>query len=219
MAERVRNALLDLFFPRRCPFCGHVLEKGQLLCGKCEKDLPYREEPPAETGLRCAAPLWYEGSVRRAVLRLKFENRRSGVDCFARLMAECAAAHYPGSFDAVTWVPVSEKRLRQRGYDQAQCLAEALCRLWDTEPTETLRKTVDNPAQSGLTDRDQRRANVLGVYEAAAPDAVAGRHWLLVDDVCTTGATLDECRRMLLEAGAADVVCLTLARTPEKGRK
>lgn len=219
MADGLRNVLLDLFFPRRCPFCGCIPEEGQLLCGKCENSLPRWEEPPAAEGLRCAAPLRYEGSVRRAVLRLKFEGRQSGIDCFARLMAECAATWYAGTFDAVTWVPVSAKRLRQRGYDQARLLAEALCRLWDTVPTETLCKTVDNPAQSGLKDPHQRRANVLGVYEITAPAAVAGKRWLLVDDVCTTGATLDECRRMLSEAGAADVVCLTLARTPEKERK
>lgn len=75
-------------------------------------------------------------------------------------------------------------------------------------------KTVDNPAQSGLTEPAARRANVLGVYETAAD--VAGKRILLVDDICTTGATLTECTQVLRYAGAADVVCITVARTRQK---
>ena len=80
---------------------------------------------------------------------------------------------------------------------------------------ETLRKAVDNPAQSGLTDAEHRRANVLGVYEAL-PENVRDKRLLLIDDIVTTGSTLTECVRVLREAGAADVVCLTLARTEEE---
>lgn len=115
----------------------------------------------------------------------------------------------------MTWVPVSRKRLRQRGFDQSRLLAASLCVDWHVAPVETLRKAVDNPAQSGLTDAEHRRANVLGVYEAL-PENVRNKHLLLIDDIVTTGSTLTECVRVLREAGAADVVCLTLARTEEE---
>lgn len=82
---------------------------------------------------------------------------------------------------------------------------------WHTEPLETLRKVVDNPAQSGIDSPEERRANVLGVYEAVKPERFAGKRLLLIDDIRTTGATLAECVRVLKEAGAADVLCLTLA--------
>ena len=108
-------------------------------------------------------------------------------------------------------MPISKKRLRRRGFDQSRYLAASLCVDWHTAPVETLRKVADNPPQSGAADAAARRANVLGVYEATA--AAAGKRWLLVDDVVTTGATLGECVRVLKEAGAADVVCLTLAAT------
>lgn len=75
----------------------------------------------------------------------------------------------------------------------------------------------DNPAQSGMEDAAARRANVLGVYEAVRPADIAGKRFLLVDDILTTGATLGECVRVLKEAGAADVVCLTLAAVREDG--
>ena len=69
----------------------------------------------------------------------------------------------------------------------------------------------DNPAQSGIDDPAERRANVLGAYEPVDPDRIAGKRFLLIDDIITTGATLTECVRVLKAAGAADVVCLTLA--------
>ena len=85
-----------------------------------------------------------------------------------------------------------------------------------------VRKTVHNPAQSGLKEAAARRANVLGVYEAVDPERISGHRILLVDDICTTGATLAECARVLREAGAADVVCAAAALTPlerDSGKK
>ena len=114
----------------------------------------------------------------------------------------------------MTWVPVSERRLRQRGYGQARLLAESACRRWDTKPVALLRKVADNPAQSGLTEAAARRANVLGVYEAL-PEA-AGKRVLLIDDICTTGATLTECVRVLKDGGAESVACAAVALTREK---
>ena len=133
------------------------------------------------------------------------------------LMAEKAAEVYADRFDAVTWVPVSKQRLKKRGFDQSRMLCASLCVDWHTEPQETLRKVRDNPAQSGLEDAAARRANVLGVYEAVKPEEIAGKRFLLVDDICTTGATLGECVRVLKAAGAAEVVCLTLAVTRADG--
>ena len=175
----------------------------------------YRGERPASGDLRVASPLYYTGPVREAILHFKFQGRTGGLDCFGRLMADCAARWYSGEFDTVTWVPVSRKRLRQRGFDQSRLLAASLCVDWHVAPVETLRKAVDNPAQSGLTDAEHRRANVLGVYEAL-PENIRDKRLLLIDDIVTTGSTLTECVRVLRAAGAADVVCLTLARTEEE---
>ena len=86
---------------------------------------------------------------------------------------------------------------------------------WHTTPQETLRKVRDNPPQSGIDDPAERRANVLDAYEAVSPEQFAGKRLLLVDDICTTGATLGECARVLKAAGAADVMCLTLAMVRE----
>lgn len=214
-------ALLDLFFPPKCPFCGKVLDHAGI-CPACEKALPWTEEGAGVRelpgGVRCAAPLWYEGKVREGLLRFKFQGARAAAGPLGELVARCAAERFSGAFDVVTWVPVSRRRLRSRGYDQARLLAESACRLWEVRPEQLLQKITDNPAQSGLTEEAARRANVLGVYEAAEPERIQGCRILLVDDICTTGATLAECARTLRDAGAADVmcVCAALARRPEK---
>ena len=203
---------LDLLFPRRCPFCGRVTG-GELLCAPCAAALPITGEHPAAEGTfgRCAAPLYYERQVRDALLDFKFRGKMGGVDCFGELLADCAAGSFAGEFDTVSWVPVSEQRRRERGFDQAYELCRAACRHWGVEPTPTLHKVWDNPPQSGIHAPEERRANVLGVYEAIPPN-VWGRRILLVDDILTTGATLTECARVLRESGAAEVVCLTLGR-------
>ena len=213
--NKITDNLLGVFFPRKCPFCGKLTGK-TLLCETCGAALPRGEEvrQGADFG-RCTAPLYYEGQVRDAILAFKFKAKLGGLDAFGRLMAQTAAERYSGEFDAITWVPVSKKRLKKRGFDQARYLTASMCVDWHVAPLETLRKTADNPPQSGLEDAAARRANVLGVYEAVSPEQFAGKRLLLVDDICTTGATLGECARVLKAAGAAEVLCLTLAMVRE----
>ena len=216
------SSFLDLLFPPKCPFCGRVLDVPGI-CDACQKALPWTEGEEAvrrgPDGFRCAAPLRYEDLAKEGLHRFKFRKMPSAAGPIGELIAQCAAEHFSGEFDTVTWVPVSARRLRQRGYDQARLLAESACRLWDARPLPLLRKTVHNPAQSGLQESAQRRANVLGVYEPADPERISGRRILLVDDICTTGATLGECVRVLREAGAADVVCAAAALTPLRREK
>lgn len=210
----VWEQLLNLLFPPKCPFCRRILDSPGV-CDTCRKELPWTEEHEAvregTDSLRCAAPLWYEGKVREAILRLKFYGAAATAETLGALMAQCAAEHLSGEFDLITWVPVSRKRRWKRGYDQAELLARAVCRVWGVKPVALLCKTMNNPAQSGLKEDAARRANVLGVYEMRPGAEVSGRRVLLIDDVCTTGATLTECSKVLREAGADAVVCACVA--------
>ena len=213
--NKAQRGILDFLFPRKCPFCGAPAGK-DLLCGKCRESLPWHEgvREGASFG-RCGAVFRYEGLAREAILRYKFKSYLDYLPCFGSLMAETAAQQFAGEFDAITWVPVSKKRLRKRGFDQTHYLAASLCVDWHVDPMETLEKIADNPPQSGISDPAERRANVLGVYRAVHPENIAGKRFLLVDDIITTGATLGECVRVLKEAGAADVICITLADAKE----
>ena len=212
-----RTILLDLLFPPKCSFCGKV-QDAPGICPACRKALPWTEEAEQEQTLpdklRCASPLWYEGPAREGMLRYKFRSTPGAAGILGDLLAECAAERFAGEFDAVTYVPVSRKRLRRRGYDQSRLLAEHACRRWDTVPETLLRKIGDNPPQSGQTGEAARRANALGMYEPVGDPA--GKRILLVDDIVTTGATLCECARTLRLAGAASVVCVTVCRSRRK---
>lgn len=205
---KLTDALLDLIFPPKCPFCQKVLDAAGM-CPACERSLPRTDEAHSlrtlRGGLLCAAPLWYEGAVREAIRRLKFHGGVSAAGPLGELIAQAAAERLSGEFDTVTWVPVSAKRLRQRGFDQSLLLAERACGLWGAEPESLLCKVRDNPAQSGLESAEERWRNTQGVYEAAGDPA--GKRILLIDDVCSTGSTLVSAANTLLEAGAAGVVC------------
>ena len=121
------SALLDLIFPAKCPFCGRVLDRPGI-CDTCRGELPWTEGADAlrrgPGGFLCAAPLWYQGLAREGLHRFKFRGMSSAAAPLGELIAGCAAEHFSGAFDTVTWVPVSPRRLRQRGYDQARLLAQ-----------------------------------------------------------------------------------------------
>ena len=208
--------LLNLLFPPKCVFCGKILKAGQRdICPGCADNLPYTEGR-AKQGRGdffdvCVSPLYYRGIVRESFLRYKFSGKRSYAPVYGRMLAACVREHL-GEFDLITWVPVSKRRLRERGYDQSELLCSFMAAELGKESTALLKKIKENPAQSSLVGAEKRRANVLGAYKVLSPEKAAGKRILLVDDIFTTGATLSECARTLLMAGGESVVCATFAR-------
>ena len=111
--------------------------------------------------------------------------------------------------------PVSAARRRERGYDQAQLLAQATAEALGKQAVPLLTKVKDTKAQSALTDGRLRKSNVAGVYSVPRPHEVAGKKILVIDDILTTGATLEEAAQTLRAAGAAQVVAAAFCRTPK----
>ena len=210
------SVALDLLFPPKCPFCQSLLEDDEtLLCARCQRELPWTQgkngECSGEFFETCVAPLRYRDRVRESIHRYKFSGVRSYASSYAVLMGQCVCDRLDEPFDCVSWVPLSRKRLRQRGYDQARLLAQGLARELQLPVCRLLDKVRDTPAQSGLKEDSARRANVLGAYLLCPEAEVKGKRILLVDDVVTTGATLAECARVLRTAGAEQVVGIALA--------
>jgi len=214
MASGFLSGLLDLIFPPRCVFCRKFLKNGEKhVCGECVKSLPYAdgEERRGDFFIVCVVPFYYRDKVRDSILRYKFKNATQYTAYYGKILAECIAKKLSGKYDYITWVPLSKKRLKKRGYDQAMLLAMATALELGDVAVELLRKKVDIPAQSGIEAHEKRRANVSGAFEVIDPELVRGKRILVIDDVVTSGSTLSECARVLLMAGAESVVCAALA--------
>lgn len=208
--------ILSLIYPPKCVFCGTVIDKSDI-CEECKKTLPftkgdsiYQKFPFVD---KCISPLYYKDYVRRAVLRFKF----AGCSCYSRrlggIMSECAENNLDcGSIDMVSCIPLSRKRMHDRGYNQAELLAKEISKKVGVEYLPTLKKIRHNTAQSTIKDSKQRAANVIGAYRVIDAEEVKGKYILLVDDVVTTGSTVSECARILKKSGAKAVYCVTLAR-------
>lgn len=223
MGKHPVSVLLDLLFPPRCAFCGRLVEEGDV-CAACAEALPFREGAASvqvigEGRYPCALAFYYEGPVRDGVRALKFGKKSWRARVFARYIAQTAAEELSGGFDAVSFVPVSLRRNFERGFDQARLLADETAKAWNLRAVPTVKKVRDNRRQSSLDSPEDRAENVKNVYRVPHPERVAGKRFLLIDDVLTTGSTISACAAALLEAGAESVVCAALAggRGPQKG--
>jgi len=209
------SSLLDLFFPPKCVFCARVLDKNDDgWCDKCTESLPYADNYGRQDGEffdLCISPLYYRGSVRKSILRFKFRGATSYAAVYGKLLADCIRENPDINYDMISWVPLSGKRERSRGYDQAMLLALATALELSDVAVETLKKPHDVQAQSELGSLEERGANISGAYVASDPELIQEKRILLIDDVVTTGSTLSECARVLLSAGASGVVCAALA--------
>lgn len=212
--------LLRLVYPPKCVFCGTLLEREeQDACKACLAELPWTDESSAvRTGRafsRCVSPFFLTGKVHQALVDYKYHQRESYGVCFGRWMGACARRCRSDPFDLVTWVPVSRRRLRERGFDQCRLLAVQVAKVYGMRPVRTLKKWKDVPSlASSEASPAMRRKLVAGVYRVISPETVAGKRILLVDDIITTGSTLEEAAGTLRAAGAAEVCCVTAARTP-----
>ncbi len=205
--------ILDLFFPPRCVLCHSFLQSSrETICSDCSKWILHQK--PIVKKLRyldwAAAPLAYEEPVRGSIHRFKFGGREPYAAVYAEWIAACVQSR-DTAFDLVTFAPVSRQRKRRRGYDQAELLCREISGLLNLPYARTLEKTRNNPKQSQAASVQSRRANVLGVYRAVDASRFSGKSILLIDDVITTGATAEECARVLLTAGASSVCCAAIA--------
>ncbi|MDI9569332.1 MAG: ComF family protein [Pseudomonadota bacterium] len=245
-AERLLGALADVLFPPRCQSCGRTsgaLVAG-LFCPVCGGDIRYIAPPVCPV---CGAPgpagqtadrlcedcrrapkpfavarslAVYAGPLLRSIHDFKYRRQPGLGRRLGRLIID---NNYAGmeleGFDVVVPVPLHVRRLRERGFNQSLLLARTVA-AGRGIPVDfvSLRRERDTPPQTAM-GRNERRVNIRGAFAVVRRDRLRDRGVLLVDDVYTTGSTLGECARTLLEGGAARVGVLTLARalpeTPE----
>ncbi len=232
---------VDLLFPKVCQRCGEGFQTGlsNILCGSCFDSIPAYKDPvcdhcgislPARAfedasrprcrdcgegdyfldKVRALGP--YEGALRIAHHGFKFEGMESLKSNLAEKMVFCSIPAFWEGVEALVPVPLSAERERERGYNPATLLTAEMAKVTGILPRPILKKTKSIQPQMSLS-REERLKNPRGAYQVQ-PGELLPLKAVLVDDVFTTGATLEECARVLKKAGVAWVGAVVIGRTP-----
>jgi ComF family protein len=207
----VLEALVRFLYPGACPACREPSED-DALCPRCAREVPGARGfplPEALAGRPALAACRYAGVVRELVLRLKFERDPHPARALGSLLADAALREgFARDADCVVPMPLSGRRLRQRGFNQAEAVAAAVAARLGAPLLRLLLRPVHRPPQADLGP-SRRALNVRGVFRAR--DGAFARAALLVDDVVTTGHTMAEAAAALEAAGARRVLCGAVA--------
>jgi ComF family protein len=209
LAALALDALAAVLAPPRCAACDAGVARLAVFCPACASTV---ESAGRGRGEGFAAFV-YGGAMARAIVRLKYEARPDLARPLGDLLFRALASQGPSLKEAVVVpVPLHPSRLAERGFNQSALFARRIARqLGAPFAPRVLARRRDTPRQANL-HRDARLANVAGAFLARQPQRVQARTVLLVDDVCTTGATLEACSSALVDAGARSVVSAVLAR-------
>ncbi len=212
--------LEKFFFPplQECSLCQMPIEEeiDIGLCPSCQSTLRWLEGNATEQQLLGGQQslFSYEDQGKELILNYKYRFQPSLAGLFASWWVEKKQHIFQGSENPlITYVPMTLRREKERGFHSSQHLAKALAQQTSIPIIHALVKTKQPPEQHHLT-REQRWAALAGVYMASTKTDVKGRDILLIDDVYTTGATLYYCAQALLTAGANQIFALTVAKTP-----
>ena len=235
--RRAGEALASLIYPPHCAACGADTDAGIQLCAQCAEGARCIEPPHCE---RCSQPFagaitdaftcsncvdrdfhfdsavsryLARGVVREFIHRFKYGHELPLRHTLAAWAADALADPriLARGIDALVPVPLHRTRRRERGFNQAEEIAALLAPRAAAPMLHALERTRYTTTQT-LLDRQERMENLRGAFRVRHPAAVQNRHLILVDDVFTTGSTVEECARVLREAGAASVRALTVAR-------
>lgn len=170
---------------------------------------PFELETPS---IMAYSACLYEGTLKELIHKFKYNGRTALVNIFARLMLEYIKEN-PEILDAdiITAVPLHKTRLKEREFNQSLLLANKISEGYNIPLEHALEKTVRTKYQNELT-RIERQTNIKNAFKSRQDAGINGKKVLLIDDVMTTGATLNECACALIAGGAKKVTCLTLAR-------
>ena len=230
--RQLQNEVIDLFFPRECIGCGKI---DDFICIQCARKLPRLVPPlcpkcgkPEPSGHLCYE-CWgkssnidsvysvfvFDGTMRQAVHSLKYHNLRAIAECLGKYMASYYLSNSLNG-NILVPVPLHENRIRERGYNQSILLAREISRIVGIPVNDKLiKRTRDCVSQARTKNVEERRRNMENAFSPIS-DSISGMEIILIDDVCTSGATLEACAAVLKKAGANHVTGFTLAREINK---
>lgn len=213
---KIIETILNLIYPNVCGFCGDI--NNENICTECSKKIEkYKilriEKSTSKYIERQCFIYKYEGKIREAILKFKFQEEAYLYRTFTKIILDnLEVCEYIKKFDIIIPVPIHRKRRWERGYNQSELVANEISKqlIINTEKN-LLIKIRNNPKQSTLK-LEERKSNVKNVYEVKQNQKIKDKKILLIDDIFTTGNTVNECAKKLKEAGASKVSVLTIAR-------
>lgn len=221
--------LCDIIFPNRCPCCFKVIKWDRLMCDECIKNLPHIEYEicigcgkvncictPNKQYEKCVSITYYEGIIRKGIINFKLKNAVNFAEYFAiKIAQKLKENNLVDNIDIVTCVPMSQAKRIKRGYNQAEVLGKYVAKLINKPfNASILIKTDKNLAQHNLS-YNQRKKYVKNAF-ATNDININDMNILICDDIITTGATLNECSRLLRDKGVKSVFASTIATTNKK---
>jgi len=219
----MKNFLLDLFFPKHCLGCA---KEGEYLCPVCLEKIPLNQNCPEKLGgIKLLAASFYDYPLlKRAIHKYKYEFVRELAKPLAQLMAEKIRRMEIGQNLVLTPAPLHPRRLRWRGFNQAELLAQAVSQQLNLPLVNNLLiRTRHNPPQAKIKTSQNRKENIKGAFalnpafsschcEERSDEAISNKTVILIDDVSASGATLQECAQALKPLKPKDIWGLVLAK-------
>jgi ComF family protein len=228
-AIEILSDFVSLFFPRYCRGCEEALVKGEeLICTKCLLELPrsyyhIETENPFYSKFKGRIPVSYvmtlfkfvkSSRVQHLLHSLKYQNQPELGNTLGRMYGyDLAGANYKNRFDLIIPVPLHASKKRRRGYNQSEEFGIGLAEVLEIACSDTFMKRVIKTETQTRKSRLNRWENVSEVFQVTKPEKIKGQRVLLVDDVVTTGATLEACGRVLLDAGCRELSIACIAST------
>ncbi len=234
---RLFKIVAEALFPNACVSCGAIIPEGEKLCEFCTEmaetvdftktcrrcGMPKKECVCSKRVFHfsgCAAPFYNSGVTQKAMYSFKFGHRDYISKFFAERMVLTVKSCYSDiAFDVVTFVPMRPSKKLKRGFNQSELLARHISKLLKLPLCDDAIKNLKGAKVQHDLKFDERFKNVKGKFAANKCRNLNGKTVLLVDDIKTTGATLDECAKQLLLLGADEVYCVTGLMTAKKKKK
>lgn len=219
------DVIIHAFLPNRCMFCHHVIEYDQPVCEGCRKDAPTTDLSKClicgQADCHCQnyfryllAPFYYEMGADNAVRDLKFHNNLQNAKWLGICMTNCMkATSLDKTVDVIIPAPLYKNDLKNRGYNQASELGKAVAALIQKPILEDVLIKVKKTKKQHNLSGTERYKNLIGAFAVQDISKITGKTVLLVDDVFTTGSTMNGCAKALVEAGAKEIICLVCAKT------
>lgn len=226
LLREMLNDFVSLFYPNVCLGCsGILLSSEQLLCTKCLSDLPYVDHADSEEYLKkvrfggrlplthATALLTYskKSKAQRILQSLKYKHHPELGYRLGRLIAERQLKWWHDTIDLAIPVPLHEKRRSERGYNQSMMVAQGIAEVLGVPCAELLKRVKETGTQT-KKNRFLRWFNVSNAFYIDETNVVRGKRVLLVDDVITTGATIEACGQQLISAGCAELSLVCIAQ-------